>query len=139
MATQVEPRLIDEYVRTGIARFQFVNIAYVGVASERVGYAMVCATQQSGASFWRFHDRFLVENSRAASRAQLIEYAGEIGLDSDDFTECYDDPETRRTHDQIVNDARDIGITYGPRVHVNGASAGTSFEAIRRAVEAATP
>ncbi len=111
----------------------------MGVASERVGYAMVCAIEQSGAAFWRFHDRFLVENSRAASRAQLIEYAGEIGLDSDDFTQCYDDPETRQTHNQNVDDARAIGITYGPRVFVNGANAGTSFDAIRRAVEAAAP
>lgn len=126
-------------MRTGIARFQFVNIAYIGVASERIGYAMVCATEQSGAAFWRFHDRFLVENSRAASRTQLIEYAGEIGLDGDRFEECYDDPATRQAHNQIVRDARAIGVTYGPRVWVNGANAGTSFAAIQQAVEAATP
>ena len=100
---------------------------------------MICATEQNGASFWRFHDRFLVDRSRAASRAQLIEYAGEIGLDSDDFTQCYDAPATRQAHNQNVSDARDIGITYGPRVHVNGTNAGTSFDAIRRAVEAAAP
>ncbi|MCY3571044.1 MAG: thioredoxin domain-containing protein [Chloroflexi bacterium] len=139
MATQVEPRLIEEYVRTGIARFQFVNIAYVGVASERVGYAMVCAIEQSGSAFWRFHDRFLVENSRAASRAQLIDYAGDIGLDGDRFEECYDDPATRQAHNQNLRDARAIGITYGPRIRVNGAMAGTSFAAIQQAVEAATP
>jgi len=100
---------------------------------------MICATQQSGAAFWRFHDRFLVENSRAASRTQLIEYAGEIGLDGDRFEECYDDPATRQAHNQIVRDARAIGVTYGPRVWVNGANAGTSFAAIQQAVEAATP
>ena len=126
-------------MRTGIARFQFVNIAYLGATSERVGYAMVCAIEQSGAAFWRFHDRFLVDRSRAASRAQLIDYAGDIGLDTNAFTRCYDDPATHETHNQNVDDARALGITYGPRVYVNGASAGTSFEAIRRAVEAAAP
>ena len=100
---------------------------------------MVCAIEQSGAAFWRFHDRFLVENSRAASRAQLIAYAGEIGLDSDDFTQCYDDPDTRQAHNKIVNDARAIGITYGPQVRVNGVGAGRTFDAIASAVEQATP
>lgn len=100
---------------------------------------MVCAIQQSGAAFWRFHDRFLVENSRAASRGQLIEYAGEIGLDTDDFTQCYDDPATRDAHNQTVNDARAIGISYGPRIRVNGERSGTTFDAIKRAVETATP
>lgn len=100
---------------------------------------MICATQQSGAAFWRFHDRFLVENSRAASRAQLIEYADDIGLDTDTFTQCLSDPATREEQNQIVRDARAIGITYGPRIRVNGVAAGTSFAAIMQAVEAATP
>jgi len=100
---------------------------------------MVCAIQQSGAAFWRLHDRFLVERSSAASRSQLIDYAGDIGLDADAFAQCYDDPETRRAHNQNLRDARAIGITYGPRIRVNGAMAGTSFAAIQQAVEAATP
>lgn len=100
---------------------------------------MVCATQQSGAAFWRFHDRFLVDGSRAASRGLLIDYADDIGLDRERFEQCYDDPATRDAHEQIVNDARALGVSYGPRVHVNGVSAGTSLEAIRRAVDAATP
>ncbi len=99
---------------------------------------MVCATQQSGAAFWQFHDRFLVDGIRATSRAQLIDYAGDIGLDTDSFTKCYDDPATRQKHNDNVNAARSIGISYGPRIHVNGVNSGRSFESIRRQVEAAT-
>ena len=131
--------MIDEFVRTGIARFQFVNIAYTGAAAERVGYAMVCAVEQSGNAYWQIHDHFLVDRSRAGSRSQLIAYAGDIGLDVDAFTQCYDDPATRRAHNKIVRDAAAIGVTYGPRILVNGVNAGTSFEGIRRRVEAATP
>ena len=126
-------------MRTGMARFQFVNIAYLGAASERIGYAMVCAIEQSGAAFWRFHDRFLVDGSRAASRSQLIAYARLIGLDGDRFGQCYDDPETRQLHNDNVNAARRIGITYGPRIRVNGTASGTSFASIRAAVERETP
>lgn len=131
--------MIEDLVRTGMARFQFVNIAYLGAASERVGYAMICASQQSGAAFWQIHDHFLVDGSRAASRGQLIAYAGDIGLDTDRFTQCYDDPATREAHNNIVNDARGIGISYGPRFRVNGQRAGTTLAAITAAVEAATP
>ena len=100
---------------------------------------MVCAIEQSGAAFWQIHDRFLVDNSRAASRQQLIDYAGDIGLDADAFAQCYDDPATRQKHNQNLRDARTIGITYGPRIRVNGAGAGNTFAAIAQAVEAATP
>lgn len=126
-------------MQTGVARFQFVNLAYTGAAAERVGYAMVCANQQSGAAYWEIHDRFLVDGSRAASRQQLIAYAGEIGLDADAFEACYDDPATKQAHEQIVRDAAAIGISYGPRVHVNGVNAGTTLEGISRRVDAASP
>ena len=126
-------------MQTGVARFQFVNLAYTGAAAERVGYAMVCANQQSGAAYWELHDRFLVDGSRAASRQQLIAYAGEIGLDTDTFEACYDDPATKQAHEQIVREARSNGISYGPRVRVNGVNAGTTFAGISRRVEGATP
>ena len=100
---------------------------------------MVCATQQSGAAFWEFHDRFLIDGSRAATRAQLIDYAGDIGLDADRFERCYDDPATKQAHNQIVRDAADISVTYGPTIHVNGVNAGTTFQSIRTRVEAASP
>jgi protein-disulfide isomerase-like protein with CxxC motif len=131
--------LIEEYVSTGLARFQFVNLAYTGQAAERVGYAMVCAIKQSGAAFWRIHDRFLVEGRRASSREQLIDYADDIGMDVDAFTQCYDDPATIQVHEQIVRDAAAINVRYGPRIHVNGVNAGTSFSVIMRRVEAALP
>ncbi len=131
--------MIEEYVRTGIARFRFVNIAYTGASAERVGYAMVCAIDQNGAAFWEFHDRFLIDKSSASRRDQLISYAGEIGLDADAFTQCYDDPATRQKHNNNVNAARRIGISYGPRILVNGENAGTTFAAIQRRVDAATP
>ena len=126
-------------VRTGKARFEFRNLAYTGTAAERVGDAMECAVRQSGNAFWAFHDRFLVERSSAASREQLIAFAGEQGLDTDSFTTCYDDPATRALLNQSINEARAIGVRFGPAVRVNGDNAGVTLESITAAVEAATP
>ena len=100
---------------------------------------MTCAAQESGAAFWAFYDRFLVDGSNAHRRAELISFATEIGLDTDSFTQCYDDPATRQQVSDDLNAARAIGIGHGPRVLVNGDNAGISFSGIVNAVEDATP
>ena len=131
--------MIEELVQTGMARYEFKLLSYIGPQSDRVGYAMSCAVQQSGAAFWEFYDRFLVDRSRAHQRDQLIGFATDIGLDTDSFTQCYDDPATRQAVRNDLNAARALGITHGPQTRVNGVSAGTTFEGIRRRVENATP
>jgi len=131
--------VIREFVQTGIARYEFKFISYIGPHSDRVGLAMKCAVQQSGAGFWEFYDRFLVENSSAHRREQLIGFAADIGLDEGRFTQCYDDPNTQQQVSDDLDDARRIGISYGPRVLVNGERTGHNLAAIRASVEAATP
>ena len=124
-------------MQTGQARYEFKILSYTSVAADRVGYAMTCAVQQSGAAFWEFYDHFLVERSSASRREALISFATEVGLDKDSFTLCYDDPATRQQVSDDLNAARALGITYGPRVRVNGVNAGTSFQGIKREVDAA--
>ncbi|MXX48021.1 MAG: thioredoxin domain-containing protein [Chloroflexi bacterium] len=131
--------MIEEFVQSGLARYEFKFLSYIGAHSDRVGIAMKCAVQQSGAAFWSFYDRFLVDRSSAHRRAQLISFAVDINLDEDTFTQCYDDPATKRQVEEDLSAARRIGISHGPRVLVNGVNAGTRFEGIRQQVEAATP
>ncbi len=100
---------------------------------------MNCAAEQSGAAFWEFHDRFLVDRSSAASRTQLIAFAGQQGLDTDTFAQCYDDPATQDAIDARTNAARALGVRFGPAVFVNGERSGITLAAIKRDVEAATP
>ena len=131
--------MIEALVQTGQARYEFKLLSYIGPQSERVGYAMSCAVEQSGAAFWEFYDRFLVDRSRAHRRDQLISFATDIGLDTDRFTQCYDDPETLRKVRADLNAARSLGITHGPRTRVNGVNGGTTLASIERAVKAAAP
>ena len=131
--------MIEHLVQTGLARYEFKFLSYIGPQSDRVGYAMECAVQQSGAAFWEYYDRFLVDRSSAHRREQLIDFAGDIGLDSEVFAQCYDDPATRQQINDDLNAARAIGIRFGPQVRVNGERAGPNFAAIETAVEAATP
>lgn len=131
--------MIEHFVQTGVARYEFKFLSYIGAHSDRVGYAMACAVKQSGAAFWEFYDRFLVDRSSAHRRDQLISFATDIGLDADSFTQCFDDPATRQQVGEDLNAARAIGISYGPRVRVNGERAGITFASIQTAVERETP
>lgn len=126
-------------MQTGLARYEFRFLSYIGPHSDRVGIAMKCAVQQSGAAFWEFYDRFLVDGSSASRREQLISFAVDIELDEDRFTQCYDDPATEQLVQDDLRAARRIGISYGPRVRVNGENAGPNFISIQMNVEAATP
>ncbi len=100
---------------------------------------MECAADQSGAAFWEFHDHFLVEGSRAASRDQLVAFAGEIDLDTNVFAQCYDSNEHEDAINARTQAARALGVRYGPAVYVNGERSGITLAAIRQDVEAATP
>lgn len=131
--------MIETLVQTGRARYEFKLLSYIGPQSDRVGYAMSCAVQQSGAAFWEFYDRFLVDRSRAHQRDQLISFATSIGLDTDSFTQCYDDPATLQGVQDDLNAARALGITHGPKTRVNGVSGGITLTSITKAVEAASP
>lgn len=122
-----------------MARFEYQNFVYIGAASERVTLAMECAADQTGAAFWEFHDRFLVDGSRAASRDQLVDFAGGIGLDTGVFAQCFDSNEHEDAINARTQAARALGVSYGPRVFVNGERSGITLVAIKRDVEAATP
>jgi len=130
--------VIEELVQTGLARFEYQNFVYISVASERVTLAMECAADQSGAAFWEFHDRFLVERSDAASAEQLIDFAVELELDEDVFTECYTSAKHQDAIDERTQAARALGVYYGPAVLVNGKRVGITFDAIFAAVVAAS-
>jgi protein-disulfide isomerase len=79
--------------------------------------AALCANDQG--QFWPYHD-MLFENTRQLSDEDLLRYAGEVGLDSDQFQACYDE---QRFAQQVSDDmaaARAAGANGTPAFFVNG-------------------
>jgi protein-disulfide isomerase len=79
------------------------------------------AAEAAGAQgkFWEMHDR-LFEARLALEREQLIEYAGEIGLNVDQFTE---DLNCRRFKDEVNEDFKQAvrnKIKLPPALFING-------------------
>ena len=138
-----EPKVIEQLVKTGKARFKFHHYpAHTG--ADHAAHAMECAADQSGQAFWQFHDEYMTNSALRASSArrstaQVAEYAEEIGLDVDLFTQCMDDGTHRDRIRREFQDARRAGVSRTPRIHVNGSNAGITLISITKAVKAASP
>ena len=87
----IEPIIVQNYVNTGIARFQYRNFAFIGAESLAASQAAMCANDQGG--FWAFHDTLyanqLGENIGAFSNRRLSAMAEQLGLDVDKWESCY--------------------------------------------------
>jgi protein-disulfide isomerase len=82
-------------VSTGKVRFRYNHFAFIGGAngeSVRAAEASECANDQG--AFWAYHDKLFAEqggeNVGAYSDANLKRFAAEIGLNTQQFNECYD-------------------------------------------------
>jgi protein-disulfide isomerase len=85
--------------------------------AQKAAEAAECADDQG--SFWEYHDR-LFENQNSLDVNSLIGYAGDLGLDSEQFEACLNSG----THAQEVledfQDGRALGVTGTPTFFING-------------------
>ena len=109
---------MDEFVRTGIARFTFRHLSHLGLESEEAALAAECAADQD--AFFPYHDALFERQAQGLSRAELDDAAQAVNLDRDVFSDCLD----ARTHQDAlaagIEEARRLGVTATPIVLVNG-------------------
>lgn len=124
--------MIDELVRTGIARFEFVHFLGHGQPSLFSAVATECAGDQG--AWWEFHDHYMT--TRDFSREGADALAASLNLDTDAFGQCLDD----QTHLDAVNaahaSAREAGVNRTPTVRINGQGAATVGDRLIEQVQA---
>jgi protein-disulfide isomerase len=76
-----------------------------------------CAGAQG--RYWPYHDR-LFANQGDVERADLLRYAGEVGLNRDEFTRCVDERRFAAAVEADVAQARALGVRSTPTFIVNG-------------------
>lgn len=94
-------KIREEYVKTGKVNVVSVDLAFLGKESQWAAQAAYCAGEQG--SYWQYHDYIYSylwdnyysqgkngENVGALSKENLKEFAGELGLNSDEFNQCLD-------------------------------------------------
>ena len=79
--------------------------------------AALCAKQQG--KFWEFHDKIL-QNQRALEDEDLKRYAGEIGLDTEGFSTCFDSGKFKNEVMQDQREGQQAGVTGTPAFFING-------------------
>jgi protein-disulfide isomerase len=124
--SQVEPKLRDNYVKTGKVRIVFRSFQFLGPESIAAAQSAECAKDQS--KFWAYHDALYGaevadghENSGNLTRALFISLAKSVGMDTGAFTSCID---SNKYADQVQKDIdaaqNAAGVNSTPTAFVNG-------------------
>lgn len=121
-AVQTLPALHREFVDSGLVRWRLVPIRQGFHHGGKAAKAAECAALQGG--FWPMHDALAEGQREWQVRGDplpvLTRYAGEIGLNVEEFGVCYRDDvtgPTLRLHDMV---ALSMGIRGTPTFLVGG-------------------
>lgn len=141
---EVEPQLIDTYIRPGMVRLVFRDLPFLGEESRWAAVAGRLAAQQD--RFWPMHDYLfanqLGENVGSFTPDRLMAMAQAAGLDMDTFIAGLQVPAARALYADIQSEARQaatsLGVKATPTVVVNGVPvASPDFATVAEAVDAA--
>lgn len=118
----VKPQIIEDYVATGKATFEYRDWAFLGQDSTRAAEAAFCAEDQG--KFWQYHDTIFLnqraQNQGDYSPARLKEMARQVGLDMEAFNACYDGGTHKKAVEAMYNEGKEAGVTGTPNVMING-------------------
>ncbi|MEX0782858.1 MAG: thioredoxin domain-containing protein [Dehalococcoidia bacterium] len=136
----VEPDLIEEFVKTGKVQITYKHLPLLGNESTFAAMALTCAADQN--EFWPYHNKLFTVQAAAGqstneqvdvgrfSEDKLKGYAGELGLDRTAFDACYADPETLTEVSAQQREAQGFGVNSTPGFIVNGSPAGSGSPTI---------
>jgi protein-disulfide isomerase len=144
-ASQIEPQLKNEYINTGKLQLVFYDFPLGGthVHSFLAARAARCAGEQN--KFWEYHDLLFGKlqewgTSQSPPIANFVDYAGQLGLNRDDFESCLksDKYQDVVSASRMLGDA--LGVNATPTLIVNGkrvrASIGLDMNALRELLNA---
>jgi copper(I)-binding protein/protein-disulfide isomerase len=141
---EVEPRIVERYVKSGDVRLVFRNLAFLGDESHWAAVAASLAADQD--KFWPFHD-YLFANLRGENRGsysldRLLEMGQAVDLDMDAFRTGLQLENARQRFARIQAEAQAeaaaLGISATPTVTVNGVPLqDRDFDAVAAAIDEA--
>ena len=116
----IEKDIIKNYVETGKVKMIFKDYNIIGPDSVKASQGAHCANEQG--LFWEYHDilysNWTGENNGWASGTNLANFAQEIDLNMNDWSECM----IKQKHSQIIlrsnDDAKTLELTGTPAFFV---------------------
>jgi len=116
----IEGKIMKKYIETGKVNMIFKDYNIIGQDSVKASQGAHCAKDQG--MFWEYHDilysNWTGENNGWASGTNLANYAQNIGLDMDEWSECM----VNQKHSDIIlasnEDAKKLQLTGTPAFFV---------------------
>ena len=106
--------LEKQYVNTGKVKLVYVH--FPSPEAIPAALASECAHEQG--RFWDYHD-VLFENQDLLGDSNYKQWAGELGLNQQQFNDCYDDRKYEARIEADITKAKNLGISIGPSFFVN--------------------
>lgn len=148
----IEPQLIEDYVTTGKVNLEWLDFTVVGIdsldelpddskESVQAAEAAMCAAEQD-AYLDYYQTLFSGEvepNSGAFSNENLTGFAEDLGLDTEQFSDCLESGKYEDAVIAYVNQALERGVQGTPSLSINGGeifSVG-SYEELREKLDEA--
>jgi protein-disulfide isomerase len=137
--SQTEPQIKETYVKSGKVRMIYRHLAFLGPESVEAAKASECAKDQG--KFWVFHDALFdaeikdgAEHNGNLNRELFMTLAGQVGMDTGAFAECYDANTYADAVTAETQKAQAAGVNATPTVFVNnqviqGAQPFSNFQA----------
>ena len=142
----IAPRIIEDFVSTGIATLEFRHLAFLGPESILAATAAECALEQG--HYWDYSDLLFFKqnpnNKSTFSTTNLKKYARELennypNFDVTQFDSCLNSPEKRELVINMSENALRLGFSSTPSFLINGIPFSNSgqYETFRNAIESA--
>lgn len=141
---QVEPKIREEYIKTGKVKMVYRDFAFLGPESVDAAMASQCAAEQK--KFWEYHDGLYnaevldgKEHNGNLSEIFFKSLASSLGLERNRFDSCLSSKKYFKEIEKDYNDGLVAGVTGTPTSFVNGRalSGAVPYEQVRAAIEEA--
>lgn len=116
---EVEPAILETFVKTGQVRLEIYTLAFVNAQSLPGAEALACAAEQG--KFWEYRALlFDQQGVQFFDRSSLVGWAEELGLARSAFASCFDQAKYQAEIIRRSQQAYDVGVTGTPTLEVNG-------------------
>ena len=116
----IEGKIMKNYIETGKVKMIFKDYNIIGKDSVKASQGAHCANDQG--LFWEYHDilysNWTGENNGWASGANLANYAQEIDLEMNQWTDCMSQQKHSKTILDSNEDAKKLQLTGTPAFFV---------------------
>jgi protein-disulfide isomerase len=128
--------ILSKYVDTGKVKIAFKDFPLsFHKNAQFAAEASRCAAEQG--KFWEMHDK-LFENLENLSNDGYKKWAGEIGLNTQQFNQCMDNRKYKEAVEKETAESQRIGVQGTPTFLINGTAlvGAQPFASFERAIEA---